>query len=128
MSNHILHAALHALWHAIPEARKSMHDYLSENQIASAEDTINVCSAIAAVSGVGAGWIPGAGGVVAAGAMTVTVWTMYIRINKDLGISMENNLLKFIASAFVTNLASNVGSILAVLAITTVLSLIPGSA
>ena len=104
----------------------SAHSYLKENQIDAAEDTIQTCSAIAAVSGVGAGWIPGAGGVIAAGAMTATVWTMYIKINKDLGISMEKNLLKFIASAFVTNLASNVGGIVAILAVTSLLSFIPG--
>ena len=100
--------------------------FLKQNQIQAAEDTIKVCSAIAAVSGVATGWIPGAGGVIALGVMTATVWGMYVKINKDLGISIKENFLKFIASAFVTNMAANIGSIVLALALSAALSFIPG--
>ena len=126
MSGHILHTLLHALRHSIPEAQESMHTYFRDHQIEAAEKTIMVCATVAAASGVAAGWFPGVGSIVAIGTMTVTVWTMYVKVNKDLGISIKKNLLKFIASAFVSNLAANVGSVAAWLGIAFLLSLIPG--
>ncbi len=100
--------------------------FLKKENISATEDTIKTCAAIAAVSGVAAGWIPGAGSAIAIGVMTATVWGMYVKINKDLGISIKDNLLKFIASAFVSNLSANVGSIIAALALSFLLSFIPG--
>ena len=52
---------------------------------------------------VGSAWIPIPGADVAAGA--VTIWTMYTRINKKLGLSLKENVLKTIASGVATNLA-----------------------
>lgn len=40
-------------------------------------------------------------------ALTVNVWHMYIKINKILGISLKDNVLKSIASAALANLSGN---------------------
>lgn len=40
-------------------------------------------------------------------ALTVNVWHMYIKINKILGISFKDNVLKSIASAALANLSTN---------------------
>ena len=53
---------------------------------------------------VGSAWIPIPGVDVAAGA--TNIWSMYVRINNKLGISVKENVLKTIASGVATNLAS----------------------
>lgn len=53
---------------------------------------------------VGSAWIPVPGADVAAGA--ANIWTMYGRINSKIGLSIKENILKTIASAVATNLAS----------------------
>lgn len=53
---------------------------------------------------VGSAWIPIPGADVAAGA--ATIWTMYVRINNKIGLSLGDNVLKTIASGVATNLAS----------------------
>lgn len=55
---------------------------------------------------VGSAWIPVPGLDVAAGA--VNIWSMYGRINSNLGLSIKDNVLKTIASGVATNLASYV--------------------
>lgn len=40
-------------------------------------------------------------------ALTGNIWTMYVRINKLLGISFSENMMKSIGSAVAANLASN---------------------
>ena len=42
--------------------------------------------------------------------VTADVWTMYVRINKHLGISFSDNLMKSIGSAIAGNLTANAGS------------------
>ena len=51
---------------------------------------------------------------------------MYLLINKKLGISIKDNILKTLASAFLTNILATAGSMLLGLAVGTVLSFIPG--
>lgn len=111
---------------ALQQLQREASNFLKKESIDAAEKTIMACSATAAAAGLAAGWIPGGGAVVAVGAATAAVWTMYIKINKDLGISMKGNVLKFIASAFVTNLAANIGGIVAGLALGVILPFIPG--
>ena len=69
---------------------------------------------------VAAAWIP-VGGLDLA-ALTANVWTMYIRINKYLGISFSENMMKSIGSAVMANLASN----LAMTGCAAVIKWIPG--
>lgn len=63
--------------------------------------------------------IPGAD-VAAAGA---NIWTMYYKINKELGISFKENALKSIATGVATNLGAAAAMVLAV---STALKFIPG--
>ena len=69
---------------------------------------------------VGSAWIPIPGADVAAGA--VTIWTMYTRINKKLGLSLKENVLKTIASGVATNLAGYI----TISGVASALKLIPG--
>jgi len=54
--------------------------------------------------------------------VTADVWTMYVRINKHLGISFSENLMKSIGSAIAGNLTANAGQLL----VAGALKLIPG--
>lgn len=69
---------------------------------------------------VGSAWIPVPGADVAAGA--ANIWTMYFRINSEIGMRFGESILKIIASAVATNLASYA----AVLAVGGALKFIPG--
>lgn len=73
-----------------------------------------------AVLAVAAAWIPVGGLDVA--ALTANIWTMYVRINKKLGISFSDNMMKSIGSAVAANLASN----LAIAGLGAALKWIPG--
>ena len=42
-------------------------------------------------------------------AATANIWTMYVRINKALGIKFSDNKMKSIGSAVVSNLVQNLG-------------------
>lgn len=76
----------------------------------------------AAAAGVASGWVPGAGGTIAAVTAAGFIWSMYLRINDKIGLSISENILKTLASGVATNLAAYaVGSI----AVTTVLSFLP---
>lgn len=90
-----------------------------------AAGVIKSCALTAAIAGVGSGWIPGAGGVVATAAFVASIWSMYLLINKKLGISITDNILKTLASAFLTNILATVGSMALGLAVGSILSLIP---
>lgn len=68
------------------------------------EDIVK-CVKLHAGIAVGAAWIP-IGGLDLA-ALTGNVWTMYVRINKLLGIPFSENMMKSIGSAVMANLASN---------------------
>lgn len=69
---------------------------------------------------VGSAWIPVPGVDVAVGAGNV--WTMYVRINNKIGISVKDNVLKTIASGVLTNLAGY----LAVSGVASALKFVPG--
>ena len=68
-------------------------------------DEIVDCIQLHSGLAVAAAWIPIGGLDVA--ALTANIWTMYVRINKLLGISFSENMMKSIGSAVAANLASN---------------------
>ena len=80
-------------------------------------------STAAAAAGLASGWIPGAGALAAAGIAAASVWSMYIRINAALGITLGDHIMKSIATAVATNLASYFVS---GLVLSTAFSFIPG--
>lgn len=69
---------------------------------------------------VASAWIPIPGADVAAGA--ANIWTMYVLINKKVGISVGDNILKTIGAGVATNLASAA----AVSTVASALKFIPG--
>ena len=95
----------HLLLHRAVEYLDEVSDGILVNGGAEeAGEVIKSCALAAAIAGVGSGWIPGAGGVVATAAFVASIWSMYVLINKKLGISTKDHILKTLASAFLTNI------------------------
>ena len=86
----------HLLTHALRELEKATSDYMRQEHIEKAGDTIMACSIAAAIAGVGSGWLPGAGALIATTAWVASIWTMYVRVNIVLGIKIKDNILKII--------------------------------
>lgn len=97
---------------AVESFDKSMSVELP-NEIA---DAVHTHAGIAVASA----WIPVTGLDIA--ALTANIWAMYVRINKKLGISFSENMMKSIGSAVAANLASN----LALAGVGSALKFIPG--
>lgn len=114
-TNHILHLA-----HKLVEAANKTVDKNLPQEIA---EIVKTHSAGAAAACVAAGWLPGAGGLAAAGICAGFVWTMYGRINSKIGLPLADNIVKSLATGVATNLA--VGFVGALI-VQTVLSMIPG--
>lgn len=117
MSSSYLYLALKALADATKEV-------IEEEKVQKAGKTIQTCSIVSAASGLGASLFPG-GSLVLTAVAVGAVWTMYVKINKDLGISISDNTLKSFASAILSNIITSAGSIIVALAVTTILSVIP---
>jgi hypothetical protein len=115
---HYMKLALYAL-------RDASRNLISQAQVDKAGDTIVACAIAAAIAGVGSGWLPGAGALVATAAWVAAIWTMYVKINKDLGISISENILKSLASAFLTNIIASAGALILAILASFALSFIP---
>ena len=115
---HYMKLALYAL-------RDASRNLISQAQVDKAGDTIVACAIASAIAGVGSGWLPGAGALVATAAWVAAIWTMYVKINKDLGISISENILKSLASAFLTNIIASAGALILAILASFVLSFIP---
>lgn len=116
----------HLLAHAIRALEQVQDDYIKKEKLEAVADTIQGCAVTAAIAGVGSGWLPGAGSLVATGAWVAAIWGMYIKVNHDLGIKIKGNILKSLASAFLTNIIASAGSLLIAYVIGFVISFIPG--
>lgn len=114
------------LVYALKAMEEATRGIISSQQIEKAGDTIMGCAIIAAVAGVGSGWLPGAGALVASAAWVAAIWGMYVKINKDLGISVKDNVLKSLASALLTNIIASAGSLILIFIGSMLLSFIPG--
>lgn len=114
-TNHILHAA--------KELVEVLNKTVDKNLPSEIAEVVKTHSAGAAAASVAAGWIPGAGGIAAAGICAGFVWTMYGRINSKIGLPLAENLVKSLATGVATNLATG---FLGVLLVQTIFSLIPG--
>ena len=69
--------------------------------------------------------VSGIGAVVALVTQTGLVWTTYVKINKELGISMSDNIMKFIGSAVLTNLIANAGIYIVAMVTAWLIGMIP---
>jgi hypothetical protein len=67
----------------------------------------------------------GIGSVVAFLTQTGLIWTTYVKINKELGVSMSENTMKFIGSAVLTNLIANAGIYLVAMVTAWLIGMIP---
>ena len=114
------------LVYALRALEQATKDVIDSQNIDKAGETIKGCAIIAAVAGVGSGWLPGAGALVATAAWVAAIWGMYVKINKDLGISIKDNILKSLASAILTNILASAGSLILMLSASFLLSFIPG--
>ena len=108
---------------ALEEVTKGV---INRKDIEKAGETIMDCAGLAAVAGVGSGWLPGAGAFVATGVWIAAIWGMYVKINKDLGITIKENVLKSLASALLTNLIASAGALILMLIGSSLMSLFPG--
>lgn len=114
-SHHILHVA--------KELVETLNHAVDKNLPEEIAGIVKTHSAGAAAACVAAGWLPGAGALVAAGICGGFVWTMYGRINSKIGLPLTDNLLKSLASGVATNLATGfVGALI----LQTLLTMLPG--
>lgn len=116
----------HYLYHALKALQEASKDVIRSNHIEKAEKTIYACSITATVAGVAAGIVPGAGAAIAASACVAAIWSMYVKINFDLGISISQNVLKSLASALLTNLLASAAFVAAAFVSSVVVGFIPG--
>lgn len=111
---------------ALRALEQAQNDYIRKEKLDAVADTIQGCAVAAAIAGVGSGWLPGAGSLIATGLWVAAIWGMYIKVNHDLGIKIKDNILKSLASAFLTNIIASAGSLIIAYALGIVISFIPG--
>lgn len=112
------------IYAAYTELTKTARGTLKGTKIEDITNTIEKFAIFSAVAATTAA-IPNVGGVISMISQTGLVWGTYIAINKQLGISMSDNLAKFIGSAMLTNLATNAASYLVAYIGAGILSLLP---
>ena len=98
---------------------------LSGTQLAGIQDTVHSYAVAAAVAGAVSGAIPGIAGIAAMTTQTGLVWATYVKINKTLGISMQEHTAKFLGSAIATNLITYVCKLIIAYAAAAIISFIP---
>lgn len=94
------------LFAAFTELNKAAKGTLEGTKIENIAEIINTFAIFSAVAS-GVSLLPGIGSVIAMISQTGLVWGTYIKINKELGISMKENVAKFIGAAMLTNIAAN---------------------
>lgn len=112
------------LYAAYSELEKAAKGFIKGSQLDAVVDVINRFAIYSAVASVVAS-VPGIGGVIAMLSQTGLVWGTYVMINKTLGISMKENVVKFIGSAMLTNLATNAASYLVAYIGASILTILP---
>ena len=114
------------LYHVLKALKEATEGVIKEEHLEKVETTIQTCAITAAATGVGGGMLPGVGGIVLTAASVAAIWTMYVRINKILGISIADNTLKSLASAMLTNIIAAAGAYILAIVATLAISFIPG--
>ena len=94
---------------ALKELERVLQGSLSGKQVDNIVSKISAFAIYSAIAGT-ASVFSGIGSVVAILTQTGLVWSLYVMINKELGISMKEETVKFIASAMLTNLVCNAGT------------------
>lgn len=113
------------LYSAFKGLDEAMNGTLGEAKFENIKEAINNYAIASAIGGMAASIIPGVAGVAAMISQSGFVWATYIKINKTVGISMSEHTVKFLASAMMTNVATNAGLTLATYAAAAIISFIP---
>lgn len=103
---------------------KMAREYLEEHFNEEIADIVEQHGAAAAAASV-ASMIPALGSTACFVAQTALVYTMYVRINRALGIKLSKNVMKSVASAVLGNIAANAGSAVLALVGGAILPFIP---
>ena len=112
------------LYAAFKELQDASKGALTGTKIESISGIINKYAIYSAVAQM-ASLTGGIGSVVAFLTQTGLVWTTYVKINKELGISMSENTMKFVGSAVLTNLIANAGIYLVAMVTAWLIGMIP---
>lgn len=112
------------LYAAFKELQDASKGALTGTKIESISGIINKYAIYSAVAQM-ASLAGGIGSVVAFLTQTGLVWTTYVKINKELGISMSENTMKFVGSAVLTNLIANAGIYLVAVVTAWLIGMIP---
>lgn len=110
---------------AFQELDKKMQGILNGTKIESIKETISYYAIASALASMAAAVIPGGGGLIAALTQIGFVWATYIKINKTIGLSMTDDMAKFLANAILTNLVTYYGMMIVSHILAGVLALIP---
>lgn len=109
---------------AFKELEKAAKGAIKGTELEKVAKVINQFAIYAAVASATA-LVPGIGSIITVIAQTGLVWGTYLKINKELGISMKDEVLKFIASAMITNMATNLGVYLVLYLGVTIITTLP---
>jgi hypothetical protein len=112
------------LYAAFKELQDASKGALTGTKIESISGIINKYAIYSAVAQM-ASLAGGIGSVVALLTQTGLIWTTYVKINKELGVSMSENTMKFIGSAVLTNLIANAGIYLVAMVTAWLIGMIP---
>lgn len=109
---------------AFKELEKAAKGAIKGSELEKVAKVINQFAIYAAVASATA-LVPGIGSIITVIAQTGLVWGTYVKINKELGISVKDEVLKFVASAMITNMATNLGVYLVLYLGVTIISSLP---
>ena len=74
--------------------------------ISEVSNIVKVHMTCAAVAAAGSAWIPVAGSTIALLLGSGSIWSMYFRINKRIGIAVSKKILKSLGAGILSNLSS----------------------
>ena len=89
-------------------------EYVRTFQSKELADCVIQHAAAAGIAAMAGGILPGVGSVIATGISVGAIWSMYIRICKIIKIDLGKNKLKALASAVLTNIATQLAGMLAI--------------
>ena len=108
----------------LSKKEESVYEFMAEALSPEAALVVRQHSFAAAIVG-GIAGIPGVGTTGCVMAQTAIVFSMYVRVNRALGIRLSDNKMKSLASAVLGNIATNAGGYIAGMAVSTVFSFVP---
>lgn len=98
---------------------------ISSSKLEDVQKTVHQFALYSVGTSFAGNFIPGVGAIAVVAAQTTLIWSMYVKLNKQLGINISDNKLKFIGSAMVANIGYNAGYIIVSYAAAVALGFIP---